>query len=114
MLFFRNGWTGESTQDFHFPRVSSIGSSSKLGTAKITISASGVESDVTGVMDADAKVFVEEARAMLTSQHGAPAAPPASAEPVDLVARAKELGELHAAGLLDDEEFKAAKAKLLA
>jgi hypothetical protein len=39
----------------------------------------------------------------------APAAPPAE----DNIAKLKELGELHAQGILTDEEFAAQKAKLL-
>lgn len=39
----------------------------------------------------------------------APAAPPAD----DNIAKLKELGELHAQGILTDEEFAAQKAKLL-
>ncbi len=41
----------------------------------------------------------------------APAAPPAAP---DLAARLGELASLHAAGALTDEEFTAAKAKLIA
>ena len=41
----------------------------------------------------------------------APPPPPAPAE--DPMAKLKQLGELHAQGLLTDEEFGAAKAKLL-
>jgi hypothetical protein len=39
--------------------------------------------------------------------------PPAPAAP-DPIAQLKELGELHASGVLTDEEFAAQKAKLLA
>ena len=41
----------------------------------------------------------------------APAAPPAPA--ADPIAQLKQLGELHAQGVLTDEEFAAQKAKLL-
>ena len=42
------------------------------------------------------------------------AEPPAQEAPADdSVAKLKELGELHASGVLSDEEFAAAKAKLL-
>ncbi len=42
------------------------------------------------------------------------AEPPAQEAPADdSVAKLKELGELHASGVLSDEEFTAAKAKLL-
>lgn len=43
-------------------------------------------------------------------QHAPP--PPAAAAP-DPIAQLKELGELHAAGVLTDEEFAAQKAKIL-
>jgi hypothetical protein len=44
----------------------------------------------------------------------APAPAPAPAAPVDpTVAQIQKLAELHAAGILSDEEFAAAKAKAL-
>ncbi len=43
----------------------------------------------------------------------APAPAPAPAGP-DMITQLKELGELHAQGILTDEEFAAQKAKLLA
>jgi hypothetical protein len=43
----------------------------------------------------------------------APAAP-APAPQVDNISKLRELGELHAQGILTDEEFAAQKAKLLA
>ena len=45
-----------------------------------------------------------------------PAAAPAPAAPAgdDLMAKLQQLGEMKAAGILDDAEFAAAKAKLLA
>lgn len=44
------------------------------------------------------------------------AAPPPAAAPAgdDLIAKLNQLGQLHASGVLSDEEFAAAKAKLLA
>jgi hypothetical protein len=48
----------------------------------------------------------------------APAPAPAASEPAaggdDVVAKLKELAELKSSGVLSDEEFEAAKAKLLA
>ena len=44
----------------------------------------------------------------------APAAPaPAAGAGDDVIAQLKKLGELHQAGILNDEEFAAAKAKIL-
>ncbi|HEY1093820.1 MAG TPA: SHOCT domain-containing protein [Glycomyces sp.] len=45
------------------------------------------------------------------------AAPPPAAAPAggdDMIAKLNQLGQLHASGVLSDDEFAAAKAKLLA
>ena len=44
---------------------------------------------------------------------GPPPPPPAAAAAADLTSQLKELAELKAAGMLDEDEFKAAKSKLL-
>ena len=56
--------------------------------------------------DQDQQAYQEQASA---------APPPAPAAPAqdDNIAKLKELGELHAQGILTDEEFAAQKAKLL-
>jgi hypothetical protein len=48
-------------------------------------------------------------------QQAAPQAPPPAAAPQeDNIAKLQQLGDLHAQGILTDEEFAAQKAKLLA
>lgn len=54
------------------------------------------------------------AQAAQQAAQAAPAAPVAPAGGVDIVAELTKLGELKAAGILSDDEFAAAKAKLLA
>ena len=56
----------------------------------------------------DAPAYAEPAY-----QEPAPAAPPPAAPAPDPIAQLKQLGELHAQGVLTDEEFAAQKAKLL-
>lgn len=56
--------------------------------------------------------WAEQDAQMYAEQAPAPAAPAAPAAP-DPIAQLKELGELHAAGVLTDEEFAAQKAKIL-
>jgi hypothetical protein len=58
----------------------------------------------------------EAAREAVAQQQAAAPAPPApAAAPNDpLIAQLQQLGQLHAQGILDDAEFAAAKAKLLA
>jgi hypothetical protein len=52
----------------------------------------------------------EQQQAPPQQQQVAPAAPPAGD---DLVSKLQELGRLHQSGVLSDEEFAAAKARLL-
>src|SRR3954453_9999085 len=59
--------------------------------------------------------YEQQAAAQPAAAQQAPAAAaPAPAASVDIVSEIKKLGDLKAAGLLTDEEFAAAKAKLLA
>jgi membrane protease subunit (stomatin/prohibitin family) len=53
----------------------------------------------------------EQEQARSAAQAPAPAAAPAEQE--DPMAKLKELGQLHDSGVLTDEEFTAAKAKIL-
>jgi hypothetical protein len=60
--------------------------------------------------------LVDQAAAQAAAQVQAQqqyAPPPPAAPAEDPMAKLKQLGELHAQGLLTDEEFSAAKAKLL-
>jgi len=61
-------------------------------------------------MDAAAAQAVANAQAAAP----APAAPAAPAGGDDMMAKITQLAQLHAQGILSDEEFAAAKAKLLA
>jgi hypothetical protein len=69
--------------------------------------------------DRDAQIYADREHAyeqqMAGSQPPPPAPAPAPAPPpqVDMMAQLKELGELHANGILTDEEFAAQKAKIL-
>lgn len=60
------------------------------------------------------------AQAVANAQAAAPAPAPAAAAPApagggdDLMAKLSQLAQLHAQGILSDDEFAAAKAKLLA
>jgi Short C-terminal domain len=56
----------------------------------------------------------QEVSQQMAAQAPPPAAAPPAAGGVDVVAELKKLGDLKAAGILTDEEFAAAKAKLLA
>jgi hypothetical protein len=67
----------------------------------------------------EAQAQVAEMQAQLAAQQApppppAPAAPAAPAAGDDLMAKLQQLADMKAAGILDDAEFAAAKAKLLA
>jgi hypothetical protein len=65
--------------------------------------------------DAQAEQQAVYDQGVAAGQAAAPAAPvAAAAPPVDLTAELQKLGSLKASGVLTDEEFAAAKAKLLA
>lgn len=55
----------------------------------------------------------EEAKAQAAKAAAAPAAPAAGAPAIDVTAHLQKLADLHTSGLLSDEEFSAAKKKLL-
>jgi len=72
--------------------------------------------------EAEAQAYEQQMQQQQYAQQQAAAAPPppapapapAPAAGDDMVAELKKLGDLKAAGLLTDDEFTAAKAKLLA
>ena len=57
--------------------------------------------------------WAQQGQQQQASEQQAPAAP-APAPQEDNIAKLRELGELHAQGILTDDEFAAQKAKLLA
>lgn len=64
----------------------------------------------------ESQAQLAELQAQMAAQQAAAAPPPApAAAPAgdDLIAKLQQLSELKAAGILDDAEFAAAKAKLL-
>ena len=89
-------------------------------TAVVAGTATAVHGAMTGGSDAEAQAANQAAaeaqaeaaslQAQLSAQQAAAPAAPA----VDLTAELEKLGQMKASGILTDEEFAAAKAKLLA
>jgi hypothetical protein len=82
----------------------------------------GAQAQAQAQADAQAEAAQNQQLAELQAQNAALAAqmappqapPPAAAAPAGIdMAQLKQLGDLHTAGILSDEEFAAAKAKLL-
>lgn len=92
------------------------------GTAKATIN---VMDNATATKQAQAQAAaqaqtdIQDVQAQLASlqaqqvQAALPAEEPAAAPQVDLISKLKELAQLRDAGILSDDEFQLAKAKLL-
>lgn len=85
----------------------------------MVIFASGNKAEISNVAKDDGKEMVDLIRARLSApKESAPqqivvqAAAPASAQP-DVMDQLKKLADLHAAGVLTDEEFSAKKTELL-
>jgi Short C-terminal domain len=62
----------------------------------------------------DAAAYQEQQYQQQAYQQASPPPPPAPSGGDDMLDQLKQLGELHDAGVLTDEEFAAQKAKILA
>ncbi|RVW07276.1 SHOCT domain-containing protein [Prescottella agglutinans] len=102
-----------------------------LGTVARTAVIAGTARATTNAMDrssqrraAEQQAYADqqaaEQQAAMAQQFAAqqqtapPAAAPSGSSGDDLIAKLQQLGQLHQSGVLSDEEFAAAKAKLLA
>jgi len=92
-----------------------IGRPGLLGTVARTAVVAGTATAVNRSVNR-AGASREQAKADAEAQqHQAPAPAQApSSTDGDLIAKLKQLGELHSSGVLNDDEFAAAKAKLIA
>lgn len=103
------------------PYISRMGRPGLLGLAARTAVVAGTATAVSGGMAAHqrrkAQNEYEAAQYEATQQQAAlsvtPPAPAPATAPVDLVVELQRLGELKTQGLLTDDEFAAAKARLL-
>jgi hypothetical protein len=85
------------------------------GTANATVGAMNRRQANKAQEQAEAAAYREQQQyaAAPPQQYAAPPAAAAPAEADDLVAKIEQLGQLHQQGILSDEEFAAAKQKLL-
>ena len=106
---------GLRVEDFPYDKISSIEYTTGLVFGELTIYTSGNRSKIEQVLKAQVREFAEYVRARITAVTAHKSAPPT---PVvqggpDVMAQLERLGQLKAQGLVDDTEFRAAKAKLL-
>lgn len=129
LIFLKDGWMSQTSEDFPLERVSSIQWSAGLIHGTIIVFASGNKAEITAVPKPDGKEIVDLIRARLTGQAAgpqsgvsmptppaqvSPASPPQSAaDPDQIFRQLRQLGELRESGVLTAEEFDAKKAELL-
>lgn len=100
-------------------RAGRVGRPGLLGTVARTAVVAGTARATANVVDRHAQRRAAESQAYAAQQAPPPPPPPqqyaqpAAAESADLVSKLHELGELHASGVLSDDEFAAAKRQLL-
>ena len=110
------GWDGAS-QTIALDKVSSISEKTGFAFGSIRISTSNDEIEIEKVASNEVKAVVAAARRALAQSSAPSPAPAPSPTPAQNsggnVDELKNLAELHAAGVLTDEEFAAAKARIL-
>lgn len=119
LLFLKDGHMSKTSEDFPFAKITSIQWSSGMLMGTITIFASGNKAEIKNVSKDAGKRMTDQVRQLISAPHAAvnlqpvPVAAPTVDAGDDMVSQIERLGQLHQQGILDDEEFAAAKAKLL-
>lgn len=111
ILFVLETITKRTMEDFPLRAITSVTSKSGIINATVSIMTGGARAEITSVYKDDAKAFVDLARDAVATYGSAPA--PAAAAPSTADELVKLAG-LRDQGVLTDEEFTAAKARLLA
>ncbi|TDE35515.1 hypothetical protein E1289_07690 [Actinomadura sp. 6K520] len=127
LLFLKDGWTRQITEDFPMEKISSVQWSSGVLQGSLTVFASGNKAEIGNMLKKDGKAIADAIRGRLadrdagqaasasaptpTAEPGPRAVAPAGQSPIELLER---LGQLREAGVVTDEEFEAKKAEILA
>jgi hypothetical protein len=111
IMWVREGLVNKTSEDWPLSTITTVAWKSGLALGKITITAASTSAVVANVDKKVGARFVDEARARIGARATtATSMPPAAMSTADELGK---LGELHAAGVLSDDEFAAAKARLL-
>lgn len=119
LFFFDKRIKGQRIESFDLPAITSIGQASSLGGETINISISGRSAEIKQVAHGRSDVFIRafrQTQAASTQSAGlhqsAPSSSPAPQQS-DIPDQLRKLAELHAGGILTDDEFATKKAELL-
>ncbi|GAA1984366.1 hypothetical protein GCM10009838_52810 [Catenulispora subtropica] len=124
LLFLWHGFTGSQMVDFPLAAVSSVETKTGMANGTLTIYSAGKSSEIDHVLNGDLKLLADAIRQATTGARSGPAArsaaapTPASPSPdaditLDPTEQIRKLADLHAAGILTDQEFATKKAELL-
>ena len=112
VLLKDKGFIEHSTKEIDPRAVTSISTGKKLTGESVSLTVSGSEMEITGMPHGRGSEFVERLR-KLREEANTSITPSPAPTPDDGLDRLEKLADLHAAGVLTDEEFAAAKAKVL-
>lgn len=118
MLFLKDGWTSQTTENFPFDKISSVQWSGGMMMGKVIIFASGNKAEIAQVPKADGKAVVDAVNNIIAGAPSAAAQPvqvPPQQAPVDPLAQVPSfelVKALRTRGVLGDQEFAAIAARL--
>lgn len=115
IMFVEQGMIRSNLEDFPYDKIASVKSETGMRSGKLTIFASGNKAEL---KDIHPKARVTEigdyVRVRISEGSSNKPAGHSTAAPPDAMEQIRKLGELHDAGVLNDAEFEAKKAELLA
>ena len=109
ILLKDRGAFASSTKEIYPRQVTSIGTKKGVGNEILQLTVSGAGIEIRNLQSGRASATADLIRDAQNAQTAAPSAPPAPSSADELA----KLAEMHAAGILTDEEFSAAKARIL-
>lgn len=113
LVFFDQAYRAQRTEEFALGAIQSLGVSKRPTGETINVAISGRRAEIAGIFHGEGDALVaafREVREMRSASSIPPT--PTDAQP-DIVDRLRQLGELHMAGFLTDDEFSSKKAELL-
>lgn len=113
LLFLRHGLIGNQVVDFPLRSINSVQTKSTALHSALDVFASGNRSEISHIPKGDLKPLADAIRAAMNTQPQTPPAVTKTATEPDTMGQIAKLAELHAAGVLTDEEFAAKKEELL-
>jgi hypothetical protein len=113
LIFFGKGLISTKVEEFPLDKVTSVQYTTGLMLGDLTIFASGNKAEIKNCIKAHTKVFADGLRLQLDAAKRNTIALPNQSPANASVSELEKLASLRERGLLTDEEFAAAKRKLL-